>query len=780
MGKRPVIHKQGKVKGKKRTRVQRDYDDGLEDEIEQQEIPKGPRAARSTQKKVEVSIMTWERVREAQFHQSQDRRFAKPKPAEKVKGLTKAQRRAQRRRELRGPVVERAWPTRKQLRSAARAHVAGRDHDDEEPSDEEVEAASSSDEEEEEEAEEEEGESEEEEEAPAAEEEEEEDVDGADDDADAVGRARARAAEAHFGLPLHAAEVGALSARCPAGEYVATEHAAVSGGALDWTRLEREEQRLGVRFAEANEIGASRAQRVLLRACASFKDVVQTDVDFEARPALLRAALAHALDHVARSRRAMLRHTGALRRAEADVTPAPPRKGASRSAPLVPPKPTEKYQHLDEAQEDTSKRDQGPTRCRALVLVATRKAALEVCLELRALCGGAAKHADRLESELGVDDDDPAMQREGPPDWEAVFGGNCDDACEVGISVRVDKGQSVAVEFFAGTKTKADIIVATPLALRLAAEEEDRKGVLDRLAAVEVVVVDQADVLLYQNWETVERALKACDGAPSRVVSDVGRVRLPFLDAHGAACRQHVVLASFNDARFRALLDRPLDGQLRNRSGCVRLAGPPQAKGSLARAVSSNVAHAFRGVRCAAPASAPDARVSEFRDRVLPGLLRRSGATIAGARTLVYCGSYPEFLACRAALREKGANFVAIHEYSRNSEVSRGRSKFFHGRVPLLLYSGRAHFYQRYRIRGASNYVFVSPPDHAHFYSELLSFAREDEFTGAAPTSLCLYTRFDALALSRVLGDPRARACLKRDARGVGGDHMFHGPKEGA
>ena len=35
------------------------------------------------------------------------------------------------------------------------------------------------------------------------------------------------------------------------------------------------------------------------------------------------------------------------------------------------------------------------------------------------------------------------------------------------------------------------------------------------------------------------------------------------------------------------------------------------------------------------------------------------------------------------------------------------------------------------------------------------SFARDDEATGAAPTALCLYTRFDGLALARVLGDAR-------------------------
>ena len=131
MGKRPQQNK-GKKKGGKRSRVQRDYDEGLDDEVVEQHIPSGPRKARSTQKKVEASIATWERVKEAQFHQQQRARFAKPPPPEKPKGLTKAQRRARRRRELRGPVTERAWPTRKQLSAAARARIVGDGDDDEE------------------------------------------------------------------------------------------------------------------------------------------------------------------------------------------------------------------------------------------------------------------------------------------------------------------------------------------------------------------------------------------------------------------------------------------------------------------------------------------------------------------------------------------------------------------------------------------------------------------------------------------------------------------------
>lgn len=42
------------------------------------------------------------------------------------------------------------------------------------------------------------------------------------------------------------------------------------------------------------------------------------------------------------------------------------------------------------------------------------------------------------------------------------------------------------------------------------------------------------------------------------------------------------------------------------------------------------------------------------------------------------------------------ANVAFISEYSRESEISRGRSQFFHGTKEILLYSGRAHFFRSY------------------------------------------------------------------------------------
>jgi len=59
----------------------------------------------------------------------------------------------------------------------------------------------------------------------------------------------------------------------------------------------------------------------------------------------------------------------------------------------------------------------------------------------------------------------------------------------------------------------------------------------------------------------------------------------------------------------------------------------------------------------------------------------------------------------------------------------------------------------RYRIRGILNLVFYGPPDHAQFYSELLTFPFIDE--GVDPSDVScqlLYSKYDAMALERIVG----------------------------
>jgi Utp25, U3 small nucleolar RNA-associated SSU processome protein 25 len=48
----------------------------------------------------------------------------------------------------------------------------------------------------------------------------------------------------------------------------------------------------------------------------------------------------------------------------------------------------------------------------------------------------------------------------------------------------------------------------------------------------------------------------------------------------------------------------------------------------------------------------------------------------------------------------EAAEFAQVSEYAGHSDAARARSHFADGRAPLLLYTERAHFYHRHRLRG--------------------------------------------------------------------------------
>lgn len=77
-----------------------------------------------------------------------------------------------------------------------------------------------------------------------------------------------------------------------------------------------------------------------------------------------------------------------------------------------------------------------------------------------------------------------------------------------------------------------------------------------------------------------------------------------------------------------------------------------------------------------------------------------SNCCTAAAGQLIFARSYFDFVRLRNFLKEEGASFVGLCEYTKHSDVSRGRSNFFHGRRRIMLYTERAHFYHRYRLRG--------------------------------------------------------------------------------
>ncbi len=131
-------------------------------------------------------------------------------------------------------------------------------------------------------------------------------------------------------------------------------------------------------------------------------------------------------------------------------------------------------------------------------------------------------------------------------------------------------------------------------------------------------------------------------------------------------------------------------------------------------------------------------------------------------------------------------NAAFLSEYSSESDIARARSKFFQGTKDILLYSGRAHFFRRFKIRGARHVVFYSLPEYSHFYPEIVNMlasnyddsiglrkkAEEEDDDEAVEdkglqlqemSSLTMFTDFERMALERIVGSKKAQQMLESE-----------------
>lgn len=66
---------------------------------------------------------------------------------------------------------------------------------------------------------------------------------------------------------------------------------------------------------------------------------------------------------------------------------------------------------------------------------------------------------------------------------------------------------------------------------------------------------------------------------------------------------------------------------------------------------------------------------------------------------------------------------------------------------------------RRYHIRGIRHLIFYSLPQYMEFYPELINMMKEVGQVGGA-TCTILYSRYDALPLSRIVGSVRANRMI--------------------
>ncbi|XP_059053158.1 U3 small nucleolar RNA-associated protein 25 homolog [Achroia grisella] len=402
-------------------------------------------------------------------------------------------------------------------------------------------------------------------------------------------------------------------------------------------------------------------------------------------------------------------------------------------------------------------RDQGLVRPKVIIMVPFKDAAYRVIKTIIDIL--VPKEAGQVLNKNRFEDDftggELAMPKKNPKpeDYELLFSGNTEDTFRLGMTV-TKKTLKLYTDFYS-----SDIIVASPLGLRMivgAEGEEDRD--YDFLASIELLVMDQADVFLMQNWDHLLHVLDHFHLQPKKTHgTDFSRVRSWAANGWSKYYRQTLVFSSLLLPEIKAVMNR----KCYNYAGKVLIANLIEV-GTIQQ-VLIQVPQIFYRFRATNPLNSVDERFDYFIKEILP----KQRDTLM-SHTLLYIPSYFDYVRIRNYFKKEDISFVQICEYSKDSKTARARDMFFHTEAHFLLYSERVHFFRRFRIKGIRHIIFYQPPTYPHFYSEMCNLMQEcnqNKYGGSEcnMTVSVVFSAYDAARLSAVLGTQRAARMLHAD-----------------
>lgn len=478
-------------------------------------------------------------------------------------------------------------------------------------------------------------------------------------------------------------------------------------------------------------------QTELISIASNYKDLYYPHRSHSNGEQIRLAYCIHALDHILKTRQKVLHHNSKIAKLK-----------ATKKNVAMP--------------DDV--RDQGFTRPRVLIVLPFRDSAYRVVTMLLDLLNPDDKEKtvnySRFVEEFTGQTIHFPKRNPKPEDYEQTFSGNTEDTFRLGISL-TKKSMKLYAPFYS-----SDILVASPLGLRLiigAPGEKDRE--YDFLASIELLIMDQMELFLAQNWDHLLYMMDHLHLQPqSRQNTDFSRVRSWCLNGWSKFYRQSLLFSSYDLPEFRSLFNN----RCHNYSGKVKTANTVKL-GSI-RHVMIDIPQIFHRIEVKSLEASFDTRFEYFTNTVLPQF---KSATMA--HCMIYVPSYFDFVRIRNYFKKEEVNFTQICEYTKPNKMSRARTLFYHGGAHLLLYSERAHFFHRMRVKGVRHIVMYQPPMWHNFYPEMVNLMQEinqnpnDDVVKNAMSVTVLYTKYDLLQLSAIVGHENVAKMLSSKKQ----THMF-------
>ena len=415
-----------------------------------------------------------------------------------------------------------------------------------------------------------------------------------------------------------------------------------------------------------------------------------------------------------------------------------------------------KYTNMAEIPDEY--RDQGLVRPKVVIIVPFRHSCLKIVELLISILigedkGGSVMNKKRFMEDFSGNELTMPKANPKPEDYELMFQGNTDDTFKIGISI-TKKTLKLYSEFYS-----SDIIISSVLGLRmLIGAEGEAERDYDFLASTELLILDQAELFLMQNWDHTIHILNHLHLQPKGSHgTDFSRVRSWCVNGWTKYYRQTLIFSSIHVPEIYGVFNK----KCYNYAGKVKVINPV-SPGSICQVIVQ-VPQVFHRFETLSHSQALDQRMEFFVTKILPQYKDR-----IMNHTLIFIPSYFDFVKLRNYFRKEEYNFVQICEYSKDAKVARARDMFFHSSAHFLLYSERFHFFRRIRVKGIRHIIFFAPPTIPEFYSEMCNFmqeANQNRRSGSESnmTVTILYCKYDIMQLSALVGTERANKMFASD-----------------